>query len=504
MKKNIVIITIALLLIMLPTLVKAEGKYEIIDFVKNDSQNFYTYNSYEYKSIIGITDKHIFIAGNGATYRLDKETLQENISLQNYTYNNLQMADNILYKVQSRNNNSIYYMDFITYDLNFDNNKTISIDYGISTNSLSINSFVYNNGYYYVSYSVGSYSNRKYYIIIFDKNGTIISNEETGLTSYLTLYNLNNNVFATTSIYNSSKYDSTIYQVSKDGEITQKVKLDGISITKLDYGYSEFLLLGTDYSKESSSVLVVKIFNEKFEETKSKDISNITNYIYYLDGNITTNGEEYILFNNNTKQLNVLDKDLELSYQVDCAKNLLYTDVYHGPYNDDGTIYIVGGYGIQNYSTDPAGNFIIKLENPSIAKEYTISTRVIAGEGTIEASKEKSPANENITFKATPAKGYEVKEINVITENDKNVTFSNNSFTMPEANVIIEVEFSKTEVLGEEGNNKEELPKEDIPNEKPEEKNPETSVGISLVIIVLIISSIILFIKFKKKYDWEN
>ena len=98
------------------------------------------------------------------------------------------MADNILYKVQSRTNNYIYYMDFITYDLNFDNNKTISIDYGISTNSLSINSFVYNDGYYYVSYSVGSYSNSKYYIIIFDKNGTIISNEETGFSTSSKLY----------------------------------------------------------------------------------------------------------------------------------------------------------------------------------------------------------------------------------------------------------------------------------------------------------------------------
>ena len=188
-------------------------------------------------------------------------------------------------------------------------------------------------------------------------------------------------------------------------------------------------------------------------------------------------------------KLSILNNDLELLYQVDCRQNFLKNVNYYGPYIDGDDIYIIGGYGIQNYSNEPAGNFIIRLEKPSV--DYTITTKVLEGEGQVSSSKQKSASNELIEYTVTPAEGYKVKTINVIKEDNTKIEVNNNTFTMPEANIIIEVIFIKDT---------------DTPKEEPEEEkeNPETYTGIPIIICLLTALSFVSFLRFKQKYEWEK
>lgn len=497
MKKSLLKIIALLLLIILPITVRAEEKYEITAVSDNQSEVSYTYSSYEYREIMGTTDKYIYIKGNGATYRLNKETLKEDIDIKDYNNYNLSMADGTLYNIKTREDNGTYYLDFTTYDQNVENPKTISIDSGIKDTSISVGKKAYANGYYYVNYYTGSYwSNRTDYLIIFDKNGNVKKNIEVTEIESLNLLSVNNTIFAISSEYNSGGYDSYIYSISSDGEITLKLEIKNISINTISYTDSEYIALGNSYNNSSNEGPRVIAFDENFKETKNKLIKDIATDAYYLNYRIVKKGNEYIVFDKNQKKLNVLNNDLELLYQVDCRQNFLETVDYYGPYIDGDDIYIIGGYGIQDYSNEPAGNFIIKLEKPSV--DYTITTKVLEGEGQVSSSKQKSASNELIEYTVTPAEGYKVKTINVIKEDNTKIEVNNNTFTMPEANVIIEVIFIKdTDTPKEE--------KEEDKEDKEEEKeNPETYTGIPIIICLLTALSFISFLRFKQKYEWEK
>lgn len=196
MKKSLLKIIALLLLIILPITVRAEEKYEITAVSDNQSEVSYTYSSYEYREIMGTTDKYIYIKGNGATYRLNKETLKEDIDIKDYNNYNLSMADGTLYNIKTREDNGTYYLDFTTYDQNVENPKTISIDSGIKDTSVSVGQKAYANGYYYVNYYTGSYwSNRTDYLIIFDKNGNVKKNIEVTEIESLNLLSVNNTIF---------------------------------------------------------------------------------------------------------------------------------------------------------------------------------------------------------------------------------------------------------------------------------------------------------------------
>lgn len=67
----------------------------------------------------------------------------------------------------------------------------------------------------------------------------------------------------------------------------------------------------------------------------------------------------------------------------------------------------------------------------------------IAGEGTVKINKENAPEGDPIEFVAEPAEGYVLGEIRVTDANGKTITFTDNKFTMPDANVLIKVVFVK-------------------------------------------------------------
>lgn len=95
------------------------------------------------------------------------------------------------------------------------------------------------------------------------------------------------------------------------------------------------------------------------------------------------------------------------------------------------------------------------------------------GNGQIEVV-ETARYGDKVTFKVTPNKGYVLKAVKVTDSAGEMVVFTDNTFTVPNSDVTIEVSF--------------------VP------ENPDTSVGIVLFIILFVISSGATIIYFHSKY----
>lgn len=104
-----------------------------------------------------------------------------------------------------------------------------------------------------------------------------------------------------------------------------------------------------------------------------------------------------------------------------------------------------------------------------------ITTKVIGtGKGKIEAIN-TARYGEDVTFKVTPDNGYILGEVKVTDSQGNTVIFTDNTFTMPNADVLIEVTFNL-------------------------EENSETSDLILTLCTILIISGILLsYVNYKKK-----
>jgi len=72
--------------------------------------------------------------------------------------------------------------------------------------------------------------------------------------------------------------------------------------------------------------------------------------------------------------------------------------------------------------------------------ELKIETKVTKGKGTVTAVKSSKPG-EPVTFTVTPAEGYVLGEVRVTDANGKTIVFKQNTFTMPNADVMIEAVF---------------------------------------------------------------
>ena len=69
-----------------------------------------------------------------------------------------------------------------------------------------------------------------------------------------------------------------------------------------------------------------------------------------------------------------------------------------------------------------------------------IETKVTKGKGTVTAIKSSKPG-EPVTFTVTPAEGYVLGEVRVTDVNGKTIVFKQNTFTMPNADVLVEAVF---------------------------------------------------------------
>lgn len=103
---------------------------------------------------------------------------------------------------------------------------------------------------------------------------------------------------------------------------------------------------------------------------------------------------------------------------------------------------------------------------------YNITTKT-DGNGIVESTKVQAGWGEEIQFTVTANEGYVLNEIKVTDANGDVVTFTENTFTMPNADVLIEATFSV--------------------------KNPETYAFISIAVVIILGLSVFLTVKFKKK-----
>ena len=109
---------------------------------------------------------------------------------------------------------------------------------------------------------------------------------------------------------------------------------------------------------------------------------------------------------------------------------------------------------------------------------YNIYTKK-TGEGTISVNKETANSNDEVEFTITPAEGYVLGEVKVTDSRGNTVVFTQNKFTMPSADVTIEVVFLAI--------------------------NPGTGAFITktfaIVLTLLTIASIVYLIKYKPKFN---
>ena len=106
---------------------------------------------------------------------------------------------------------------------------------------------------------------------------------------------------------------------------------------------------------------------------------------------------------------------------------------------------------------------------------YSVTTKT-DGNGTIESTHVHAEKGEIIKFVITPNEGYVLSEVKVTDEKGNVITFTENTFTMPEANVTIEATFTV--------------------------ENSETSTSNIIIAIIFLIISCTIFYKFKKKANW--
>ncbi len=104
--------------------------------------------------------------------------------------------------------------------------------------------------------------------------------------------------------------------------------------------------------------------------------------------------------------------------------------------------------------------------------EYQVETKT-DGHGQVTPSKSTAADGEKITFTITPDKGYILKEVKVTDAEGNTITFTDYKFTMPSSNVLIEATF----II----------------------KNPETTATNIIVSIIMLIISIGIILKFRKK-----
>ncbi len=74
---------------------------------------------------------------------------------------------------------------------------------------------------------------------------------------------------------------------------------------------------------------------------------------------------------------------------------------------------------------------------------YQIKTNVVSGSGRVSVSKSFSTGNEKILYTVVPDEGYAVASLRVATVSGKEVKVVNNSFEMPDEEVVIYVSFRK-------------------------------------------------------------
>ena len=319
---------------------------------------------------------------------------------------------------------SNYYLGYSYYDSNWEaHNFIIKTDKNgnyinrYDFNDININSFIYDNDRIVILANSGKY------LIIMDQDFNIINKKElTNLDAIASKiisiedgYLLMANQVLWDAFAKLDKNGNLIWQNAEIGTITDAVETsDG------------YIVVGYTGTLSGAYPLLIK-FDKEGNVIYKEDFETFENYNYYVLNKI-------ILLNNGD--------------------------------------YIVKGSIAPNGYTIIYGSIILKYGY----KDYNITTN-IKGEGTIEIN-EIAKEGDKVTFKVNSSNNYELKSIKVVTVSGKVIEVTDNSFIMPDEDIIIEGEFVKTLTT-----------------------NPKTGNIIMLItgIIVILILGTIITIYYKKK-----
>lgn len=354
--------------------------------------------------------------------------------------------------------------------------------------------------------------NDNYYIWgteIFDKKTNDIVDFETLLENFqykdelLAAMNANDeeNVYKYIILLYKTYFPNThipvLMNILSNEELYLKYENNGVAKTYYNGEYLAILYYGENYETQ-----VLDVFNNQGElilEDFSISLENFElifnkNDFYIVSLAVDTNNLEEgrntgIIGNISLKAYdykeneknNVNSNKIESGYYYDELDNYFSPDrriVFTGTTTD-------GFYFTTTYS-EPVGDDskidadeTITGRKDTLQKYYFINQieTKTDGNGTIEAIESSRPG-EPVTFVVTPKEDYILKEVKVTDANGNVVIFTDNMFTMPNADVTIEATFVK------------------------KEKNPDTLDNTIKIVMIIIVAGITIHIYGKRRLIW--
>ena len=271
----------------------------------------------------------------------------------------------------------------------------------------------------------------------------------------------NNYIIAATYINNFGSEDVTKLKLYYIDE------LKGLLFTKLIYDWTPYI--GSGSCKKQVVYNSVSLFDDYISVAAN---SNVENYFQVYD----KDGELVLDFSDDFNAYHHLSINSLFKY-----KNGMFIEFTIRT----GECY----YGVSQYTNNNVlGASLVlgatqDLETKTIlayyAYPYNISTNV-KGKGTIETSYVKAAEGTAVQFTVTPEEGYVLSVVKVIDSKGNVLTFTENTFTMPDADVTIEATFVLASSI----------------------INPETGeIAIIAILIASLIFGVIVVIQ-KRKYEF--
>lgn len=457
--------------------------YMIYQLYYNNTSNKNNKNYYDYYAIILNKNKDteyktIFLDGLsrsiGELIKLEdvKNLLDQGYRLSQKSYFN-----------KVKKNNEYYYTFFaVTLSKNesfkpiyiiFDEKKTQTE----TSNYIANNTFIQeklSDGYSYLTHELGAYCEGYYTygISLYRNNESILQNSKAiGINGDVNgpnypIYGLIVQDEELSGLRSESYYDGEVY----GGEYYQN-----FDISRYEYLQNyRYTLQEMGYPITKISTLSVEELNEMTKKITGKEIplkewyenkTKIGEYegdaeTYHILGNLKDIyteefQEKYSWIWGTSYWLRTIDPNYDI-YDINTMGDLCLTDVCNS----------TPSRGVRPLVTISATNI-----------DYKIETKT-DGNGKVEATHDSAKSGDEVKFTIEPERGYKLKEIKVTDYEGNVIIFTENTFTMPNSNVLIEATF--------------------------EIKNPNTiSISIIAALMFSILSIIIVKVNYKKM-KWLN
>ena len=259
------------------------------------------------------------------------------------------------------------------------------------------------------------------------------------------------------------------------------IKLNSIGVPAIDVKEKDnMMIVGGKYSPyddasgfihfyEKSNTDITELYsNNSYVNKNELDVGNWYTHIVTLDEYIVAGGENYQaldFFNNKGEKVDTINliKDL---YDSDESKKYIQLE---------DMIYQDGRFSVAYQVCDVVDDFPKNCKSGIVVfqKKFKIETKT-DGLGTVLAKTEEY-GSEDVTLIIEPNEGYQIKEVKVMDKNGNVILVTDNkTFTMPFADVLIDVTF--------------------------EPKNPETLSGVTMIIVFIasICAAYVIIINYRK------